>query len=131
MLRELDRAVARLSALLLLAGFLIIGAGLLELESGPVIFGPLLAVAVALWLARDAIPVVQRYPRWALSDLGSELWLTPLVAASVVIAAPGATPGELQAIGGLVGLAALLIFVLRPLYRLLVRLWWWATDQSQ
>jgi len=123
MLQAVDRAVAQLAALLLLAGLVLIGASLLGVATGTVLFAVLLAGTVALYLARDAIPRVERCPGWALSDLGGDLWLAPLFAASAVIAAPDATPGELQSIGGLVGLVALVVYFLRPLVRLVVRLW--------
>lgn len=122
MLRPLDRAVAQLSALVLLAGLLLVGAGVLGVAAGPVLFAPLLASAVALYLARDVLPRVEPFPDWALADLAGDLWLVPLVAASAVAVAPNASPGELQSIGGLVGLAALLNYFLRPLYRFVVRL---------
>jgi hypothetical protein len=54
-------------------------------------------------------------------DIGSYvavLWLSPLLAALISFMAPGATPGELQALGGLVGLAGMANYFLRPLYRL-------------
>jgi len=99
MRRALDRAVAQLSALLLLSGVCLIGASLLGVGTGPLLFGALLAATVALYLARDAVPRIERFPEWALADLGSDLWLAPLIAASAVLVAPGATPGEVQSIG--------------------------------
>jgi hypothetical protein len=115
MRRALDRAVAQLSALLLLSGVCLIGASLLGVGTGPLLFGALLAATVALYLARDAVPRIERFPEWALADLGSDLWLAPLIAASAVLVAPGATPGEVQSIGGLVGLVALIVYFARPL----------------
>lgn len=129
MLRALDRAVAQLAALLLLSGLLLVGASLLGLTPGPVLFAPLLAITVALYLAREAIPRIDRYPGWALADLGEDLWLSTLVAASVAVVAPGLSPGELQTVGGLVGLVALLIYFLRPVFRLVARLYWRVTGQ--
>lgn len=122
MLRALDRAVAQLSALLLLAGLLLVGAGVLGIAAGPMLFAPLLAATVALYLARDAFPRVEPFPDWALADLGGDLWLAPLVAASAMAVAPNASPGELQTIGGLLGLVGILNYFLRPLYRFVIRL---------
>lgn len=122
MLRALDRAVAQLSALVLLAGLCLVGAGVLGVAAGPVLFAPLLAATVALYLAREILPRVELVRDWALADLGEDLWLAPLIGAAAMAVAPNATAGELQSIGGLLGLAALLNYFLRPIYRLLVRL---------
>lgn len=129
MLRALDRAVAQLAALLLLGGLVLIGASLLGLGATPVLFGALMAVTVALYLARGAIPRVEPVADWALADLGGDLWLASLVAAAAVVVVFGATPGEVQSMGGLVGLAGVLAYVLRPFVRLLGRLWFRVTDR--
>jgi len=123
MIRATDRAVAQLAAIVLLAGLVLVGASLLGLAPGPVLFAPLLAATVALYLPREDVPRVERYPDWALAGLGEDLWLVTLIAASVAVIAPGLSPGELQTVGGLVGLAALLAYFLRPVFRLLARLY--------
>ncbi len=54
-------------------------------------------------------------------DLGryaAVLWLGALVAALVGLAFRDATPGELQALGGVVGLLGMANYFLRPVYRL-------------
>lgn len=48
-----------------------------------------------------------------------DVWAGPLVGAVVVLAAPGAAPGEIQALGGLCGLVGMLNYFLRPIYALL------------
>lgn len=117
MRRGLDRAVAQLAALLLGAGLALVGASLLGLGAGAVLFGVLMAATVALYLARGAIPRVEPVPEWALADIGTDLWLAPLIAASAAVVSPGATPGEVQALGGLLGLAGMLSYFLRPVVR--------------
>jgi hypothetical protein len=54
-------------------------------------------------------------------DLGryaKVLWVGALIAALLVVVARDATPGELQALGGLVGLLGMVNYFLRPVYRL-------------
>jgi hypothetical protein len=44
------------------------------------------------------------------------LWAGPLVAAGVMLVGWGATPGELQSLGGVVGLVGMVNLLLRPVY---------------
>jgi hypothetical protein len=52
-----------------------------------------------------------------LGGYGTVLWLGPVVAIVVCLLAFGATPSELQSLGGLVGLAGMVNYFLRPVYR--------------
>lgn len=79
-----------------------------------------LLVVVAGLLSVVALGV-EDGPKVLGHDLGryaKVLWVGALIAALVVVVARDATPGELQALGGLVGLLGMVNYFLRPVYRL-------------
>jgi hypothetical protein len=53
----------------------------------------------------------------------ADLWLGPTLAAVVVLAFFDAAAGEVQALGGLVGLVGMLNYFLRPVYHLIFGLY--------
>lgn len=101
---------------LLVAGFVLIGAGMGGLHGRSALVGGLVAATVAAYLLRTKIPDLGVH---AGHDLGLYLrdgWIAFGVATVVVLFLFGATPGELQTVGGLLGLGGMLNYFLRPLY---------------
>lgn len=97
------------------SGFLI-GAGLLGLE-GTVPLAVFFTVVSAIFAALGS--QLARLPHLAGYDLGlygRDLWFGPGVAAVVTIGYLGSSPGELTALGGLVGLLGMVNYFLRPVY---------------
>jgi hypothetical protein len=96
------------SGLLLVLGFVGV--------SGSVLLGGLFIVlSVGLYATRPSSsvgPIVGI----DIDSILKALWLAPLIAAVAVFLEPGATPAELQALGGLVGLVGMANYFLRPVY---------------
>lgn len=110
----------RVTHVLLVAALLLIAAGSLGL-GGDLSLAGLLAVfglaGLALRARLGAVGRVRGRPMgWYLRALP----LGPLVAALLIAVYPGTTPDELEAVGGMVGLVAMLNYFLRPLYRLAI-----------
>jgi len=107
-----ERGILRISAVFVLAAALLIPLGFLGISATPGIVVGLILLAVVLFYA------------WQNSDeysmYLSGLWLGPAIAAVVGIYGSliGASPGELQALGGVVGLLGVLNLLLRPVYRI-------------
>jgi len=108
----------RATVLLLVAAALAIGFGVAGVGASlPIVVGLLVLTAV-LFAAR---PDEDRFGSVAGVDLGGivqSLWLAPLVTALPLLVRLSATPGEVQAIGGLLGLTGMANYFLRPVYLL-------------
>lgn len=108
----------RVTALLLVAAALAIGLGVSGVGASlPLVVG-FLALAGGLYAIG---PDPGRFDPVAgihVGDILNSLWLAPLVVAAVLLVRLSATPGEVQAIGGLLGLAGMANYFLRPVYLL-------------
>ncbi|AUG46047.1 hypothetical protein BVU17_00330 [Haloarcula taiwanensis] len=108
----------QVTVLLLVAAALAIGFGVAGIGASlPIVVGLLVLTAV-LFVAR---PDADRFGPVAGVDVGGiarSLWLAPLVTALALLVRLSATPGEVQAIGGLLGLAGMANYFLRPVYLL-------------
>jgi hypothetical protein len=103
---------------LLVAAALAIGFGVAGVGASLPVVAGLLALTVVLYVAR---PDEDRFGPAAGVDVDGivqALWLAPLVTALALLVRLSATPGEMQAIGGLLGLAGMANYFLRPLYLL-------------
>lgn len=110
-----ERFVLVSSTVLLVAAALSIALGFLG-------FGASLPVAGLLTLLAGATVSLRRLDASAsLAPYLDWLWVGPAVAAAAAVVGvlQGWTAGELQAIGGLVGLLGVVNLFLRPVYRLL------------
>ncbi|MFC6975275.1 hypothetical protein ACFQL1_12455 [Halomicroarcula sp. GCM10025709] len=103
--------------LLLVAGLLLVGLSLLGVGASLPLAAGLVVLAIGLFLTRPETTVgrvagvdVDQILRW--------LWLALVLAAVPLVIRPTATPGEVQSLGGLVGLAGMANYFLRPLYLL-------------
>ena len=113
----------RLTVVLLVASVFVIGPGLAGLGGSALLVVAALLVAGGLYVIRDRL---QAAPRVAGHDLGhyaDALWMSGVVAAAVLLFGLSATPGELRALGGIVGLVGMANYFLRPVYRLLLALY--------
>lgn len=125
-----DRAVLQVTATLLGTGFLLVGLGAAGVASG-------LALVVAGAAATAGLyALVERLPPGRLGPVDSYLDRTVPVAITTlatVIAAvwAGASPGELQTLGGVVGLLGMANYFLRPVYHLLADVVAWATGNGR
>ncbi|MHB9287240.1 hypothetical protein ACKVMT_09415 [Halobacteriales archaeon Cl-PHB] len=122
-MHRLARESLRLTVALLVASAALIGPSLLGVGGSPLLAGVLLLVAGTLYAVREDLAAVD--PVW-LYQPGPHLavlWTGPLLAVTVVVLfGLGASAGELQALGGLCGLAGMLNYFLRPVYALVASL---------
>ncbi|WEL16278.1 MULTISPECIES: hypothetical protein [unclassified Halorhabdus] len=118
--QRLARRVRQLTGVAFLAGVLLIGLGVAgQSGSMAVGFGLLAVGALALsfhhhFTGLFAHPAADAY----LASVPA----APVVAGAVVLWFAGASPGELQTLGGLLGLLSLVNHLLRPVYGLGYRL---------
>ncbi|MEF8812577.1 MAG: hypothetical protein V5A55_02005 [Halovenus sp.] len=112
----------RLTAVLLATSVFLIGPSLLGLGASPVLALALLVFAALLYAGTVVLPFPAPFYGHDLSVYQQDLWLGPALAAAAVLFFLGATPGELQALGGLAGAAGMVNYFLRPVYFLAVSL---------
>lgn len=108
----------RVTILLLTGGLALVAAGTAGVAASLWLVGGLCGLAAAL----AVVGPVAADSRWTRVDphlFLADLWLGPLVAAVVLVAFLDATAGEVQALGGLLGLTAMANYFLRPVYHLL------------
>jgi hypothetical protein len=117
----------RVTAVLVAASALLVGLGMNGVGGSATLAAVLLGAGVGLFAARDWLaefPVVVGHD---LGFYGEAAWLAPVAAAGAALLAVGATAAELQAVGGLVGLAGMANYFLRPVYHFIFRLGRYAT----
>ncbi|MDS0220285.1 hypothetical protein NDI54_02855 [Haloarcula sp. S1AR25-5A] len=108
----------RVTALLLVAAALAIGLGVAGTGASlPIVVG-LLVLAAVLYAARPNEDWFGPVAGVDVDGIVRSLWLAPLITALPLVVRLSATPGELQAIGGLLGLAGMANYFLRPVYLL-------------
>lgn len=112
----------------LVAALLLVALGRLGIGAGPLVVVVLSTLAGLAWLGRSALAAVR--PRLGI-PLGRYLrltWAGPVLAIAVTLVGFDATAGELEAMGGLVGLLAMVNYFLRPVYYAVLAAGRWATD---
>jgi hypothetical protein len=109
--------VLRLALVLLFGGFSLIAASLAGVGASPWLVAWFLGFALLLRGVRPMLAgtVIDRIDT---PDYHADLWIGAVVAAVVTAVFLGATPGEVQALGGLVGLAGMMNYFLRPVYHI-------------
>jgi len=117
MQQAIRRRTMQVTAVCLVAAGILLGLGVVGATASPVLAAVLLALAGSLYLTRPS-PALGVVAGVDVDGLLSTLWLAPALAALPVLLEPGATPAEVQALGGLLGLAGMANYFLRPLYLL-------------
>jgi hypothetical protein len=108
----------RLTVVLLAASVLVIVPGLAGFGGSFLLVVVAVLVGSGLYAGRDQLRTAPEVGSHDFGDYGDVLWLSAVVAAAVFLFGLSATPGELRALGGIVGLLGMLNYFLRPLYRL-------------
>jgi pimeloyl-ACP methyl ester carboxylesterase len=114
---DLDGETFRLTVVLVAASLCLVLAGLAGLGASVGLAGVFVLAAGGLSAVRERLsggPVVFGHD---LGTYAAVLWLAPLAAAAASLLFLGATPGELLTLGGLFGLAGMINYFLRPVYR--------------
>ena len=114
--RALDRVSIEGTVFLLVAGFLLIGASLVDVGATVPLAAVSLLLTIALFAARDYVPPIGTVAGRDLRGVLTDSWIATALAATTTAVALGATPGELQSLGGLLGLVAMANYFLRPVY---------------
>lgn len=108
------------TAVLLLASATLILPALAGLGTSLPLAAGLAVLGGAIFAVRERLAVVGPIARIPVGGYLVVAWLAPLVGAAAVVLSPGASPGELQALGGLLGLAGMANYFLRPVYALVL-----------
>jgi len=118
--QRLVRRVRQLTGMGFLAGVLLIALGVAG-QSGTMAVGlALLAVGAFALSFRHHLTGLVSHP--AVDAYLTSVPVAPVLAGAVVIWFAGTSPGELQTLGGVLGLLSLVNHLLRPLYGLGYRL---------
>ena len=112
----------RLTVVLVAASVALVGAGVAGVGGSLLLAVVFAGLAGVLFAARDALAAAPVVVGHDVGHYGAVLWVGPLVGTVIVLVALDATPAELQALGGLVGLAGMVNYFLRPVYRLVYSL---------
>ena len=115
------RGSLQVTAVCLVASAMVLTLGLVGARSSLALVALFVVLSVGLYLARPDSSIGFVYGLDIDALLGS-LWLAPAVAAVPLVLELGASPGEMQALGGLLGLAGMANYFLRPVYLLVYSL---------
>ena len=109
------RGTTRVTVVCLVAAGIVLALGLVGARATPFIIVACVLLACGLSLTRPdtELGVVLDVD---IDGLLETLWLAPAVAAVPLVFELGATAAEMQALGGLLGLAGMVNYFLRPLY---------------
>jgi len=113
----IERATMQVTAICLVASAMVLALGLAGATGSLVLVGLFLALSAGLYYSRPPSSVGTVYGL-DVDALFETLWLAPAVAAVPVLVELGASPGEMQALGGLLGLVGMANYFLRPVYLL-------------
>ena len=114
---EVDGSALRATFVLVVVSLCLIPVGLAGLGASLPLVLALGALAATLLALRDRLAAGPTVAGEDLSEFGVLLWTGPAVAAAVCLGFLGATPVELQTLGGLAGLVGMSNYFLRPVYR--------------
>jgi hypothetical protein len=116
--RRLDGAVMRATGVVLTAGLSLVAVG----TAGVAASLPLVLASVVLAGVTRVVTDAVEVPATdgvTVRTVATDLWIGPALAAVVLVGWLDATPGEVQALGGMVGLVGMLNYFLRPFYHLI------------
>jgi hypothetical protein len=117
--RWLDDTVVRLTLVSLTGGFCLIAAGTADVAASPLLAVGLFAAAAGLRALGVTVANSDVAGR-DTANVAPVLWTGPAVAGAVVLLWLDATPGEVQALGGLIGLVGMANYFLRPVYHVVL-----------
>jgi len=108
-----ERGILRITAVFLIAAGILIPAGPLGVEPSAMLVLGLFLLGMVLFTAWQNADAYSKYL--------SGMWLGPVIAAVITGYAITirASPGELQALGGIAGIVGVINLLLRPVYRIL------------
>ncbi|AWB28133.1 hypothetical protein [Halococcoides cellulosivorans] len=109
-----ERLSRQLTSVLFLAGLVLVALGVAGVSPSILLVGPLVGFGGVLLLVHELLG--QRVPTRVAKIHAATLWVGPVVAGAVVAARPALSTGELQAVGGIVGLLGIGNYLVRPLY---------------
>jgi len=115
--QAIRRRTMQVTVVCLVAAGVLLALGVARATASLVLAAALLAIAGGLYLTRPS-PSIGFVAGIDVDGVLSTLWVAPALAALPILLELGATPAELQALGGLVGLAGMANYFLRPLYLL-------------
>lgn len=118
MQRLVERS-AQVTGVLLLASVGLIAPGLVGLGASLPLATFLLVPTVLLFAGREEFDAIGQVGGLPLGLVLRVAWVGPLLSAGIVVYAGGASPGEIQAYGGICGLLGMANYFLRPVYGLL------------
>jgi len=107
----------RVTVVLLTASLALLVPGFAGIGGSLALVLVLVVLGSALFAGREQLAAGPKAVGHDLGYYGQVLWAGPIVGALVVLIALDATTAELQALGGLVGLAGMVNYFLRPVYR--------------
>lgn len=112
----LAKATNEVTVILLLAGSSLIAGGVAGLGADLPLLVGLSVGAVATFALRWQVPDLGYVAGHEPSQYLRDVWVGFTIAVGLLLAVLGATPGELQTVGGLVGLVGMANYFLRPVY---------------
>ena len=108
----------QVTALLLVAAGVLLALGFAGVGGSYPLVASLVALGLILYAVRPENHSLGRVGGLHLDHLLDTLWVAFVVAALPLAFEPSATPAEVQALGGLLGLAGMANYFVRPLYLL-------------
>lgn len=112
----------------LVAALLLIVTGRLGFGASPLVVLVFAGIAAITWLARFDLRRVRSRLGVQLGRYLAVTWAGPLLAIAITLVGFDAGPGELEALGGLIGLVAMVNYFLRPVYYAVAAAGRWAAD---
>lgn len=109
------RGTTQVTVVFLVAAGIVLALGLVGARATPFIVAVCVGLACGLYLTRPDTEL-GGVLGVDIDGLLETLWLAPAVAAVPLVFELGATAAEMQALGGLLGLAGMVNYFLRPLY---------------
>jgi len=118
MQRAFDDRAMEATALALVASGLLIGASLVGVGGGARLVAALAVLAALLAAGKDSLPRPGRVVGHDLDLYCRDLWVGPALAAVAATVVFGASPAEIQTVGGVIGFVGMVNYFLRPVYHM-------------
>ena len=118
MQRAFDQRAMEATALSLVASGLLIAASLLDVGGSLGLVAVLGVLAALLAAGKDRLPQPGIVLSHNLDLYLRDLWGGPALAAVATVVVLGASPAEVQTVGGLIGFVGMVNYFLRPVYLL-------------